>query len=89
MSDIQIPVAYCSKCDETGPVVYRVITADEWIQIESDYEGPDVTIIYCPQCETILNGSGNVKLKWYSPEDLEKATGWAMTTEPIERNDKD
>ncbi len=76
MNELEIPVAYCSKCDDTGPVVIESIKQDEWLDQDTIYVGDDLVCIYCPGCMTILNKDGDVEVKWYNLEDLPKVTGW-------------
>lgn len=41
----------------------------------------DMMLIFCPECESILNLDSNVEVKYYSPEELEQVTGWRVADE--------
>lgn len=75
MNEVEIPVAHCETCNDTGPVVVDTIDLTEVAGIPSS-----MPIVYCPTCETILNKDGEVEIKWYSPEDLPEATGWKIVS---------
>lgn len=77
--ELEIPVAYCSKCEDTGPVVIHKIEHGEWLAPEVIYDGAELLVIYCPGCMTILNTDGDIEIKWYSLEDLPKVTGWKLS----------
>lgn len=72
-SDIEIPVAYCNTCEDRGPVVVKYFDA-------SGRESDDtyLQVVFCPQCDNLLNMDGDVKLEWFAKEDLEEATGWRV-----------
>jgi hypothetical protein len=74
VQELEVPVAFCPTCDDVGPVVVDILTLEGEI-----VDGYGATIIYCPQCETILNSGKNVELKWYNVEDLERVTGWRLS----------
>ena len=71
MKKIQVPVAYCALCEETRPVVVQDVPVDD--------TGKAITVVYCPGCEQLINTLGDIDIKWYTPEELQKATGWAVT----------
>jgi hypothetical protein len=75
--DFDIPVAYCQECDDLGPVII------EQLGLEFGDEGlAEMPIVYCPGCENILNTHGDVEISYYSPDELEKATGWKVADGP-------
>lgn len=73
MADLTIPAAYCPNCKDDGPVVVE--------DIDLDGLGEQLTIIYCPGCECIINASDDIEVKYYSEEELERATGWRVSNE--------
>lgn len=81
--EVEIPVAYCSICNDTGPVVVEKIEHGEWLDQDTIYEGVDLLCIYCPGCNTILNMNGDVEVKWYTLEDLPKVTGWKFSKDDV------
>lgn len=75
MKKVQIPIAYCPICEMDSPVVIRDIAPDEW---SGEGITKAMTLIYCPGCEQIINSIGDIEIKWYTPEELSKATGWQV-----------
>lgn len=68
---LEFPVAYCPTCDERGPIVVQDIE-----DIESDHV---FTVLFCPQCMTLLNkGDNEVKVEWFTQEDIAEITGWRV-----------
>ena len=41
----------------------------------------EMMLIFCPECESILNLDSNVEVKYYAPEELEEVTGWRVADE--------
>lgn len=72
--ELEIPVAYCATCDERGPVVVKSFPMNE----DSPAPGQELTVIYCPGCEQLINLEKDVKIEWYTQEELIKATGWRL-----------
>lgn len=74
MDEIQIPIAFCGECKQEVPVVIEEIKGDEWnLDVKTA-----LTIIYCPQCQTLLNMVGDVEVRYFTPAELKKA-GWAVS----------
>lgn len=76
----EFPVAWCETCQDHGPVIVETLPMDG-DDISEEMKEFGVTVVYCPQCEQILNNSGNIEVKWYTAEDLEIVTGWKITGE--------
>lgn len=72
VEQLEVPVAYCMGCEETGPVIVQ--------DFDNDH-GLTVNVVYCPQCESIINFDKEVKVEWYPIEDIEKVTGWKALNE--------
>lgn len=71
---LDIPVAYCSTCDETGPVIVSPVDIDN---ISPD--GESMVVIYCPGCDQIINLDRDIEITWYDESELHKATGWKVS----------
>lgn len=67
---IEIPVAHCTTCDESGPVIVEMVPVSDG--------GDLLQLVFCPQCENLLNTETDVHIDWYAPEDLERVTGWRV-----------
>lgn len=68
MSDeLEIPVAFCESCDGDVPVYMA----------ELDISGTNIEVVICPKCEVIIS-HGELKVTFYSAEDVEKVTGWRV-----------
>lgn len=63
--EVNVPVAFCSNCSEEVPVYLA----------EFEISGSMMEIVFCPVCESIISME-DTKITYYSPEDVEKVTGW-------------
>ena len=68
--ELTFPVAYCETCKEAGPVVVQEFPAEE---LEQEF-----VAIYCPGCEQVINLINDVKVEWYSQDEVAKVTGWKV-----------
>lgn len=76
-TDLKVPCAFCPTCVELGPVIVEEINPGDWMGSDQLYVGDKIIVVYCPNCQNILNlDGGDVEVQWYTLEDLPKATGW-------------
>lgn len=74
--EIEVPVANCPNCKLLGPVIVDELDFNGE-DAPPELEGQTVTIIYCTQCDSIINGDRSIEVKYYTQEDLEKL-GWKL-----------
>jgi hypothetical protein len=67
--ELEFPVAYCPTCEDKGPVVIDEINDDDI---------GELVVIYCPQCSSILNFDGDIRVEWYTAEQVAEVTGWRV-----------
>jgi len=68
------PFAFCPKCKKKVPVI--IDTFEKEANVGKDIISVDV--VYCGQCETVLNFNKSLELDWLTKEEVE-ALGWEVT----------
>lgn len=68
----QVAVAFCNTCKEKLPVVVKEIQLSEFEGLQDQ----KLQVIYCPQCDDILNFQGDIKIEWYAPSEVHKVTNF-------------
>lgn len=67
-------VAYCSNCDDVGPVLVSEFPAEDDGMLPKQQ---DVTVVYCTGCDSIINALEKVEVEYLTVEELEKI-GWTV-----------
>lgn len=69
----KIPTAFCETCDENMPVI-----VEDYLEADKNLILP---VIFCPQCEQILNAVDDKRLTYIEESELSKYTNWKVTDE--------
>lgn len=65
---IEVPIAYCEKCDAQVPVVL----------LNYEYEELTVPSVICPVCDSFLNAEGDIKVEWYPVQEVSTVTNFVL-----------
>lgn len=80
MDSLDIPIAFCKKCDSNVPVFIGTMPFDQ-PDTPMALRGMEFEVIICPECESILNLQGPITLTYYDLKDIEKVTNYKAATD--------